>query len=54
MKSFEEKPECVKCGSHSTRIKYYPSECGKDILSITCNICGYNWDMKTKDATEKP
>lgn len=47
MKPFEINPECDACGQHNAELKFFSN--GEGWLEVTCNICGHNWDMETKD-----
>ena len=50
MKSFQKIPECEKCGSVEVALKYEIGGSGSEYINCVCQVCGYIWVMKVRDA----
>lgn len=50
---FTNRPECVKCGGDRVELHYQDRDPAgqRPLLLVTCERCGYEWTMQTKDAT---
>lgn len=50
---FSKLQECPKCLSKYTRKKHCTLTDGREYIEVTCEMCGYHWNMETADAGKK-
>lgn len=50
---FNENPECPKCQTMSPRLEFCWLTDGREYLKVTCEECGYHWNMETADSGKK-
>ena len=53
LESFTESPKCPKCLTMSPMLKLIELSDGKECLEVTCEECGYSWNMETADSEKK-
>lgn len=50
---FNDNPECPKCLTMSPLLQFCWLTDGREYLKVTCEECGYTWNMETADKDKK-